>query len=213
MRRTLFYDWDKNTWDLGLRVWAKNDKDVRSILEAGGGVLDIIPPSLSPRDDMETASRAANLVNAKLWSLARGMDAVGVDDPEQEQNIIREERTDATLFPSDVQVMAQLMGVLQSMGLPAPQGAADQAGAQASSNTENLRQALGEAAPENTDGSQYGTLGETPPITGAGPTEGGPQTPFAQAQEGSAPVMQGMLQNGEAKGRIMTNQPIPARRR
>ncbi len=207
MRRLLFYDWDKQTWDLGVKVWKKHSETVRLIVEAGGGVLDIIQPSLSPRDEMETASRAANNVNNKLWSQARGMDAVGVDDPEQEQNIIREERTDATLWPADVQVMAQLMGVLQSLGLNAPADAQAQVGAQASSGTEALRQALGAGTPQAEAGGQEGTQGITPPITGADPAAGG--APFAAAQAGgpvAGPVqMQGMLQGGQAKSRIMTN--------
>lgn len=61
------------------------------------------------------------------------MDRVGVEDPEQEQDLIREERTDATMFPADVQVQAQLLALLQQMGLaanPQAQAQAQQAGAQ-----------------------------------------------------------------------------------
>jgi hypothetical protein len=215
MRRLLFYTWDRDTWELVTKVWAKHDKTIREILAAGGGTLDIIDPSLAPKDEMETATRAANLVSAKLWSQARGMDAVGVDDPEQEQNIIREERTDATLWPADVQVMAQLMAALQSLGLNAPQGAQAQAQGQMGSGQEALRQALGAATPQGTVGSQgVGNQGETPPITGAAPEAGGAQPPFAQAQAapaGATTQLQGMLQNGQTKGRIMTNQPLGRR--
>lgn len=211
MRRLLFYAWDKDTWDLGVKVWAKRDKRVKAVVDAGGGVLDIIQPSLSPRDEMETAQRALALVNGKLWTQARGMGAVGVDDPEQEQNIIREERTDATLWPADVQVMAQLMGVLQSLGLNASQGAQDQVAAQGASGTEALRQSLGAGAQQRNESNQ-GEEYQTPGIPGA-PVEagGGEGAPFASAQGGNPPVMQGMLQNGEAKGRIMTNQPLGRR--
>lgn len=219
MRRLLFYDWDKQTWDLGVKVWAKYDKRVRDLVAAGGGVLDISQPSLSPRDEMETASRAANNVNGKLWSQARGMDAVGVDDPEQEQNIIRAERTDATLWPADVQVMAQLMGVLQSLGLQPPPGAQAQVGAQGASGQEALRQALGAGTPNVEAGGQSGTQGITPDITGADPNAGGPEQPFAQPQAGSPPPgsqvapkaggpsvqLKGMIQNGVSRGRIMTD--------
>lgn len=214
MGRTMFYDWDRSTWDLGVKVWANKDDVVRKIVDAGGGVLDIIPPSLAPRDDFETAQRAINLMQNKAWSQSRAMDAVGVDDPEQEQNIIRGERTDATLWPADVQVMAQLMGVLQSMGLGAPQGVQQQVAGQAGSGTEALRQALGAGA--NTQSSQgAGEQLSAPPIAGAGPNEGG--GPFAMAQPGGPaagaqpPVMQGMLQNGVAKGRIMTQQTLGRR--
>lgn len=214
MRRLLFYNWDKETWELVVKVWKAKDKTIRDIIAAGGGVLDIIDPSLSPKDEMETATRAANLVAAKLWSQARGMDAVGVDDPEQEQNIIREERTDATLFPESVQVMAQLMGALQSLGLQPPAGAQAQAQGQMGSGQEALRQALGAATPQGTVGSQgEGNQGMTPPIPGAPPEAGGAQPPFAQAQvpQGATTQLQGMIQGGEAKGRIMTNQQLGRR--
>ena len=40
----------------------------------------------------------ANLKDGKLWSASAGAwTATGVDDPEAEQDIIREEQTDATL--------------------------------------------------------------------------------------------------------------------
>jgi hypothetical protein len=71
MRRLLFYDWDRKTWELTCKVWAnmtgEGAKLMKRIIKNGMPRLDIIDPSLSPRDEMETASRAANLVNNKLW--------------------------------------------------------------------------------------------------------------------------------------------------
>lgn len=210
MRRKLLYQWRRDIWELALQVWAEKDKDVAAIVAAGAGVLEIIDPSLSPRDDMETATRAANLVNAKLWSQRRAMDAVGVDDPETEQDLIREERTDATMFPADVQVMAQLLGALQALGLQAPaaQGQAEQ---QLSSGQADLRTALGSATPDNSTSSQLpGDQGMTPPIPGADAASGGESAPpFAAAQEPA--LMQGMVQDGKAKGRIMTQQKLGRR--
>jgi hypothetical protein len=157
---------------------------------------------------METATRALNLMNGKLWSQRTAMNVVGIDDPETEQDLIREERTDATMFPADVQVMAQLMSALQALGLnsQAAQGMAQQ---QAANGNNDLRNALGGATPDNTASSQLpGDQGVTPPVPGA-PAEagGGPGAPFAQAQS-NAPVMQGMLQGGTAKGRIMTERKL-----
>ena len=218
MPRKLLYKWRREMWELATKVWMNKDKDFKAIMDDGGGRLDITDPSLSPRDDMETATRAANLVAAKLWSQARAMDAVGVDDPETEQDLIREESTDATLWPERVQVMAQLMGVLQSLGLNAPQGAQDQASGQAASGQQDLRAALGAQTPDNTTGSQSpDTQGQTPTIPGAGPDAGGAPPPFAAGQAAAAsgapppPMMQGMLQNGKTKGRIMTQQSLGRR--
>lgn len=216
MRRKLLYKWRRELWELALNVWKKKSGEVRAI--AGeGAYLDILDPSLSPRDEAETAMRAANLVNAKLWTQARGMDAVGVDDPETEQQIIREESTDATLFPERVQVMAQLMAALQALGLQQPEGAMEQAEGQMTSGQTALREALGEATPENEaggpgPGGAPEAQGQTPPIPGVPPEAGGAQPPFAQgAQAGGEQIMQGMLQGGEAKGRIMTQQRLGRR--
>ncbi len=218
MSRELFYDWDRDTWLDVLDVWASFDPTVALVLKHGGGYLDIGNPSLSPRDEMETANRASALVAAKLWSLARGMDAVGVDDPEQEQNIIREERTDATLFPADVQVMAQLMGVLKSLGLQEPAGAQGQMAGQAASGQRDLASALGSSLPPGQEGDQYGPQSQVAMPTGAAqagaPFAQGPQGAMAQPPSvGPSTKLQGMIQNGQTKGRILTSQDLPVGRR
>nr|MBA3583037.1 hypothetical protein [Gemmatimonadota bacterium] len=173
LRRKLLYKWRRDVWNLARDIFGEKNKDVKAIIGRGGGFLDIQDPSLNPRDELETATRAINLVNSKLWSVRRAMDAVGVDDPETELDFIRDERTDATLFPADVQVMAQLLGALQSLGIQAPQGAQAAAEGQAASGTDGLRQALGGATPGGTVATQGDeSQGITPPIAGAGPTEG-----------------------------------------
>jgi len=212
MPRKLLYEWRRSMWDKALLVYAYHNETIQDVVDRGAGFLEIKDPSLAPRDDMETATRASNLVSAKLWSQRSAMDAVGIDDPETEQDLIREESTDATLWPERVQVMAQLMAALQSLGLNPPQGAVDQAQGQAASGGNDLRAALGGATADNTTGSQTpDTQGQTPPIPGAPPSAGGEQ-PFAQAPTADTlPMMQGMLQNGEAKGRIMTQQKLGRR--
>jgi hypothetical protein len=214
IRRKLLYKWRRDVWTLALTIFAEKNETVRGIVERGSGFLDIQDPSLNPKDELETATRAINLMNAKLWSQRRAMDAVGVDDPETEQDFIREERTDATLFPADVQVMAQLLGALQSLGINAPQGAQAAAQAQAGSGTEGLRQALGAATPNGMPGGPGPggapeAEGITPPIPGASPNAGG-EAPLISAPD-NQPVMQGMVQGGEAKGRIMTQQRLGRR--
>ncbi|MSP56415.1 MAG: hypothetical protein EXR69_12550 [Myxococcales bacterium] len=219
IRRRILYKWRRDLWDLTLKVWAAKDKTVQSIVGKGAGFLDIIDPSLSPRDEQETAMRAANLVNAKLWTQSRGMDAVGVDDPEMEKQVIREESTDATLWPERVQVMAQLLGALQALGLQAPPDAMGQAQGQMTSGQADLRTALGAATPTNdqtnrgSQGDPASLEGQTPPLPGLPPEAGGPPAPFAAGPGQAAPpaVMQGMVQGGVAKGRIMTQQKLGRR--
>lgn len=219
MPRKLLYKWRRDVWELVLEVWAAKDKNVKEIVGAGAGFLDILDPSLSPRDEMETATRVSNLVNAKLLSQARGMDMIGVDDPETEKDLIREESTDATLWPERVQLMAQLMGALQSLGLQVPQGAQAQVQGQMASGQEDLRRALGGSTPVNLaggpgPGGAPEAMGQTPPIPGAPPEAGGAQPPFAQAQAGGEQqqaLLQSMIQGGKVKGRIMTQQKLGRR--
>ena len=213
MRRKLFYEFRKNLWELAVRVWANKDSDVAQVVKAGGGRLDIIDPSLSPRDDMETAQRAIALVQAKLWSQARGMDVVGVDDPETEQDLIREESTDAALWPDRVMVMAQLLSALQSLGLQTPPNAQAQAQGQASNAAETLANSLrGQAAPltagqPGAGGAPESALTSAPAVEG----QAAGNQPFAQAQAQNPALLQTMIQGGQAKGRILTQQKIGRR--
>ncbi len=209
IRLKLLYKWRRDNWTLARAVGSAKSELWSEALPAEAAFLKIDDPSLNPRDELETATRALNLVNGKLWSQRRAMNVVGVDDPETEQDYIREERTDATMFPADVQVMAQLLGALQALGLQAPaaQGMAQQ---QLGNGQNDLRNALGAATPDNSTSSQLaGDQGETPPIPGAAPTAGGEQS-LVQAPD-NQPVLQGMVQGGEAKGRIMTQQRLGRR--
>jgi len=207
MRRRLMYVWEKETWNLAVKVWAKRDPNVREIVNAGGGTLDIQDPSLNPRDEMETATRALNLVNGKIISQRTAMDWVGIDDPETEQELIREERTDATMFPADVQVMAQLLAALQSLGVQAPQNAQAVAGQQLASGQSDLAAALGAATPDNTTSSQLpGDQGVMPPEALAPGATPSADAPFAQAPAGpsGAGLAQTMIKDGRASNRILT---------
>lgn len=213
MRRKLLYAWRKDVWAMCVQLWVNHDKTVKLIVDSGGGVLDITDPTLSPRDEMETATRAANLVNAKLWSQRRGMDAVHVDDPQSEQDMIREERTDATMFPADVQIMVQLLAALNAENQQPNAATQDAANQQASSASNALRGALGQATPNNTNGSQLpGDQGMTPPIPGQPQEAGGAPQPFAQGPSGAGqdkpPLLQGRLIGGKASSRILTQNQL-----
>lgn len=212
MRRLLFYEWDRKTWELICTVWShmtgQGGELLKRIMANGLPRLDIEDPSLSPRDEMETATRAANLVNAKLWSQARGMDAVGVDDPEQEQNIIRRESTDATLWPDRVNLMVQLMSALNAANAQAPQGVQQQAAGQEASGAAALQSALGAGTPANDLSSQLGgDQGVTPQVAGgaSSPFAQGPQGATAQPNGPSSTQVQSMIQGGQLKGRILNN--------
>ena len=118
-KRKLLYSWLKQVWELTGRLWSFKDTDVEFIF-GNEYRIDIVPPELTPRDTLELAQTAINLVQNRIWSSERAMDRVGVEDPEGEKDVIREEQTDATLNPSAVLTMGNLVAVFRQLGVALP---------------------------------------------------------------------------------------------
>jgi hypothetical protein len=208
MRRKLFYRWRSQVWDLAVRVWGNKNPEVKAAFEAASRLI-VTPPSLTPRDELETATMAANNVNSKLWALRRGMDAVGVEDPEAEVDMVKEERTDASLFPADVQTQAALASQLQQLQMTQMQMQGPQ---QAQTPPGDPLQALAAQAAQAAPGGQ-------PMMNGAGEQAVMPPealTPGAPPPGGGAPVAgegfnaasQQMIKGGEPTNRLLFQQPI-----
>lgn len=189
MRRDLLYQARKKVWKIAAKVWERKDKEVRDIID-GRYRLEVKPPELTPRDELETAQMAVNLVNARLWSMERAMDRTGVEDPMEEKTIIRDEQTDPTLQPAAVQAQTTLLAAMASLqaqgvqtpGAPTPEQTANNA--RQTQRTPGATESLN--APEN--------AGVTP----------------AESVPGNAsPVLaQSMVQGGEASGRIIAQTEI-----
>jgi len=113
-KRKVFYSWIKKVWEMSARIWEEKDGDVESLL-ASEYRIEVVAPELTPRDTLELASTAINLVQNRIWSAERAMDRVGVEDPVGEKELIRDEQTDATLNPAAVATMANVMGVFKQM--------------------------------------------------------------------------------------------------
>lgn len=113
-KRKVFYAWMKQVWEMCARIWEAKDPGVKSLI-AGEYRIEIVAPELTPRDTLELASTAINLVQNRLWSAERAMDRVGVEDPIGEKELIRDEQTDATLNPAAVATMTQVIGQMQQM--------------------------------------------------------------------------------------------------
>ena len=124
-KRKVFYSWMKQVWEMCARIWEAKEPGVKSLI-AGEYRIEIVAPELTPRDTLELASTAINLVQNRLWSAERAMDRVGVEDPIGEKELIRDEQTDATLNPAAVATMANVIGTFKQMGM-ADQQAAQQA--------------------------------------------------------------------------------------
>jgi len=200
MKRDLLYRWRRDIWKLAGIIWAEKNTALKPIFESVGRLVTD-NPSLSPRDDLETATMAINLVNAKLWSLERGMDAVGVEDPESEIAIVKGERTDASLFPADVQVQAALMSTMQQLQITAQQMGQPMPGEEGVS-PEQAAAAFGQ--------EQGGAVGdESMQGEGAQVMPGAEATPGGPAAAGAEPMLaQTMIKEGEASNRLMFQNEI-----
>lgn len=207
MKRDLYYLWRKAIWDLVVTVWAGKNKALAPALD-GKARLVITAPNLTPRDDAEASQIAAAMKAAKIWSGKRAMDRMGVDDPETEEDIIRDEQTDATLNPAEVQVMAQLLGILRAQGIqPMPEvQAAVEAQAGALNDVRQLS-----PGPLGTESlNQPGGAGVTPPeqLPGNAPGSLAPAPLGAPATGAEDLTLQTMIKEGEANSRILQQQRI-----
>lgn len=78
-------------------------------------VWKIIAPEITPRDQLESAQVEIDKMNAKVQSLRTTMDRTGVENPEAEIEVITQERSNAQLFPGDVQAYVAIFPMLQQI--------------------------------------------------------------------------------------------------
>ena len=211
MPRNLYYQWRMDVWDLVQTIWAEKTAEFDDMFEQTK--LLIQSPSLTPRDDVEMSQIALNMKEGKLWSSVRSMDRVGVDDPEAELDIIREEQTDATINPAQVQVMVSLMTMLQQMQQQAPPGLQQQA-AQAQGGMADSMAAMRGLAPQVAGEEAMQAEGEvpmTPPEQmpantpeGAALGAGGPPGEVMPSQM----LNQFQIEEGEINNRVIGQQEI-----
>jgi hypothetical protein len=121
-KRKLLYSWLKKIWRAAGQVWAYNDEDVAMVLN-GEYRLEITPPELTQRDTLELANTAISLVQNRIWSAERAMDRVGVEDPNNEKDVIRDEQTDATINPAAVATMANVVATFRQLNMQQQQEA------------------------------------------------------------------------------------------
>lgn len=200
-KRKLLYRARRARWEMAAKLWERKDRKVASIID-GHYRLEIKPPELTPRDDLETAQKAINLVQNRIWSMSRAADATGVEDPEAEQQQIREEQTDASLNPAAVLQQTQLMAGLQQLGFAA--------------NPDNQQQ-LAAAARQGANAQRQAN----PPATGSA-SNNGPENaanPPGSSQPGNTPegaaagaggnlLSQTLLGPNGLSGRILTQQKL-----
>lgn len=77
----------------------------------------IIAPEITPRDVVEHTQNTINKINAKLMSNETGMNEIGIENPLEELDRIRAERTDAQLYPGDAQGTLAVAATAQQLGI------------------------------------------------------------------------------------------------
>ena len=205
LRRQLFYQWRKDVWDLVKTVWGRKVKELAEVLDAAG-TLVVKAPSLTPRDDIEQATMALNLLNGKVWTQTRAMDATGVDDPEGEQDEMRKERQDPSLFPADVQAQAALMAMMQQMQMTQQQMQGQQ---QAPMGDPTANPGMAEADEARRQAADEGMPQGEEQMQGEG--EQGVAPPGSSQFEGRGDfnaVNQTMLLEGQPTNRTLFQQPL-----
>ena len=193
MKRHLLYSWRKRLWRMAAKVWEAKDSDIKAIIN-GQYRIDVQPPELTPRDKLEVAQIAMSLVQNRLWSMERAMDATGVEDPTTEKDIVREEQTDPALNPAAVQSQVTLVGALAAQGLT-PQSAPTAA------QNANTDRTLNRPTP----GTQSLNAPENQANNPNQPANA--QAPNG-APNGSKALNQSLVQGGKASGRIITQTPL-----
>jgi hypothetical protein len=123
------------------------------------------------------------------------MDEVGVDDPETEKDIIREEQTDPALNAAAVQAQVGLAATMRELGMD-PNAPPQEAGAPAPTQ----EQARNTARQTNRPAAGGESL-NAPENQGNPPEESLPEN-AGQAQ------VQTMIQGGDASNRVLTQTPI-----
>jgi len=187
MKRDILYQWRKRMWRVAAKVWERKSSEVKEII-GGRYRLDVKPPELTPRDELEIAQMAVNLVNARLWSMERAMDRTGVEDPSDEKVLVRAEQTDPTLNPAAVQAQATLLSAMQALGATGQQGPTPEQSANATRQANRTPQG-------------------TPSLNG--PENEGQTPPGSMPENATGILAQTMVQKGNASGRLLTQTQIP----
>lgn len=161
-------------------------KGMKELL-AGFDHWKIVAPEITPRDDIEATQNAINKVNAHLSSLESAMDEIGVDNPQHELDLIRQELSDARINPGQVQAF---VSALQLMMATAQQQAAQQAPPGGPEETGETGQNIQQAQNQQAQPGQFPDQNQP----GVATAQGSPPPPGAPAPGGLQ--LQGMIQTG-----------------
>jgi hypothetical protein len=187
LKRDLAYAWRKRIWRMVAICWERKSRDHKTIID-GKYRISVTAPELTQRDEMENAQKVINLVQNRLMSMRRGMDQVGIEDPEAEVETVKAEQTDPALNPEAVSAQVTLAATLSQFG-----GQGAQPGQQQGKNPAN--------GPQPAAGS--------PSLNG--PENAANPPPESTPENATAPNgarVQTLVQAGEAQGRVLTSENL-----
>jgi hypothetical protein len=95
-------------------LWSYYNPDAKEILKDGTYELEVVWPDMLPKDNAVHIQNVLNKLNARTISLETAMNELGVKSPADEKDLIREERTDPTLFSEQAMVTAQAMQAISA---------------------------------------------------------------------------------------------------
>lgn len=186
MKRDLLYSWRKKVWRVVAMCWERKNNEIKSLID-GKYRLSVLAPDLTPRDELENAQKVINLVQNGIMSLRYAMDQVGIEDPEAEIVLIKQENSDPALKPEKVQAQVTLAAAMAQFG---GQGVVPEQGGQ---------------NPANGPTPAAGTPGQSQPENAANPP---PESQPENALAGNGAKAQTLVQGGEGTGRILTSAPL-----
>jgi hypothetical protein len=170
-------------------------------------------PEITPRDNIEHANTQIQILNARGQSLQRFMDQIGVDSPLIELSKIIEERSNAALFPGDVQAQVAAAATLLQMRMQMAQmeqqmmAQGIQQGGQAQ-DMANQAQGAGHLQAQEHQAQPSGDQVGGGELAGLAPTGAGPGQPGSQPSLG---VMQSLIR-GTPEGGAQALQQTSIRR-
>lgn len=166
----------------------------------------VIAPEITPKDIIENTTNVINKVQAKLISLKTGRDELGIDSPEDEEDLVIEERSNAHLFPGDVQAFTAVMAALQQIQAQ-QQAMAEQMGGNVQQNAQNGVNAAQQDAQEAQPSLGQDQNEAQPATLAGGPPPGGAFGPGAQST--ATTLIRGTPQGGaQALNQISINRRL-----
>jgi hypothetical protein len=163
----------------------------------------IVAPEITPKDVMEAIRVEIDKVNAKVSSRRAAMDAIGVDAPEAELELVKTELSDIQLNPDQVQIQAAVWSLLLQLQSQYQQLSQTLGQVQGSIAQQGGQSPLATAQAATNQGVMAGYQAQPTGLN----DQGAPPSPMTQGTtpppgQGTGPQLQGLVRPGQALSQI-----------